>query len=53
MTIGEQLKKTRNTLQLTQKQMSEGIISESFYSRVECDKSRINIIDLIKILNKH
>ena len=53
MTIGEQLKKTRNTLQLTQKQMSEGIISESFYSKVECDKSRINIIDLIKILNRH
>lgn len=50
MTIGEQLKKTRNTLKLTQKQMSEGIISDS---KVERDKSRINIIDLIKILNKN
>ena len=43
MTIGEQLKKTRNMLELTQLQMSAGIITESFYSKVERDKSKIEI----------
>ena len=53
MTIGEQLKKTRNMLELTQLQMSAGIITESFYSKVERDKSKIDIVDLVKILNYH
>lgn len=53
MIIGEQLKKTRNMLELTQLQMSAGIITESFYSKVERDKSKIDIVDLVKILNYH
>lgn len=53
MTIGEQLKKTRNMLELTQLQMSAGIITGSFYSRVERGQSKINVIDLVKILNSH
>ena len=53
MTIGEQLKKTRNMLELTQLQMSAGIITGSFYSRVERGQSKINAADLIKILNSH
>lgn len=53
MTIDEQLKKTRNMLELTQLQMSAGIITGSFYSRVERGQSKINAADLIKILNSH
>ncbi len=52
MTIGEQLKRERILLGITQRQMCAGIITESFYSRVENNKNEINIDDLIKILNK-
>lgn len=52
MTIGNQLRKTRILIGLTQKQMSDGIMSEPFYSRIENDRDEINICDLIKILNK-
>lgn len=53
MTIGEQLKATRKMLGLTQMQMCQNVISESFYSKVERDKSRIDTDDLIQILNNH
>lgn len=33
--------------------MCEGVVTESFYSKVERDKSRIDTVDLIKILNNH
>lgn len=52
MTIGEQLKRTRKTLGITQAQMCEGAISEAYYSRVERNINSIRINDLINIL-KH
>ncbi|MDB6224807.1 helix-turn-helix domain-containing protein [Lactobacillus amylovorus] len=52
MTIGEQLKRERMLLGITQKQMCAGIITDATYSRVERNKNEINIIDLICILNK-
>ena len=51
MTIGQQLKKTRLLFGLTQEEMSAGIVSESFYSRVERDKNAITINKLIAMLN--
>ena len=33
--------------------MSQGIVSESFYSRVERGTRKINIVDLLAILNKN
>lgn len=53
MTIGDQLRKTRLLLGLNQTQMCAGVISESFYSKVERNISEINAMDLIKILNLH
>lgn len=53
MTIGEELKKTRIMLGLTQAEMCEGAVSISFYSKVERGKSKININDLLKLLNLH
>lgn len=53
MTIGEQLKKVRIRLGITQAQMCAGIISEPFYSRIEHGKSKIDLNDLIKILQKN
>ena len=53
MTIGEQLKKIRIHLGITQAQMCAGIISETFYSRIEHGKSKIDLNDLIKILQKN
>lgn len=52
MTIGEQLKKTRLLLGITQEQMAAGIITEAHYSRVERDINEINAASLIKMLNK-
>lgn len=51
MTIGEQLKKARLFLGITQEQMCAGVVSEAFYSRVENNKNDITINDLLKILN--
>lgn len=51
MTIGQQLKKSRLLFGLTQEEMSAGIVSESFYSRVERDKNAITINKLIAMLN--
>ena len=53
MTVGQQLRKTRMFLGITQEEMTKGIIATSFYSRVERDKADININDLILILNKN
>ena len=50
MTIGEQLREIRDSLNLTQTQMCAGVVTESFYSRVENGKSEINIDDLLAIL---
>lgn len=51
--IGNQLKNTRVFLGLTQEEFCAGIVTESFYSRVENNKSRISMDALLKILNYH
>lgn len=53
MTVAEQLKKTRTMLGLTQAEMVDGIITTSFYSRVEHGKHDMTIDDLLAILNDH
>lgn len=53
MDIGNRLKNTRVFLGLTQEQFSAGIVTESFYSRVENNKSKISMNDLLNILNYH
>ena len=53
MTIGERLKELRLFLGLTQEQMTQEVVSESFYSKVERGTSKINILDLLEILNKN
>lgn len=53
MSIGGRLKELRLFLGLTQAGMSQGIVSESFYSRVERGTRKINILDLLAILNKN
>ncbi|WP_158304584.1 helix-turn-helix domain-containing protein [Lactobacillus helveticus] len=40
-------------MNLTQKEMCAGVVTESFYSRVENRKSEINIDDLLAILKKN
>lgn len=52
-TIGTQLRKFRMLLGLSQTEMAAGIVTESFYSKVERDKSAITIDKLVAILNKH
>lgn len=53
MEIHELLKEYRSTLGLNQKQMSGGVVSTSFYSRVEQGVSRISANDLLQILKLH
>lgn len=53
MLIGERLRELRLFLGLTQAEMCQGIISESFYSRVERGTRKISIFDLLAILNKN
>lgn len=53
MTIGEQLREIRDSLNLTQTQMCAGVVTESFYSRVENGKNEINIDDLLAILKQN
>ncbi len=53
MEFGEQLKKTRTLLGLTQKEMAAGIVTGSFYSRVEHGQHDMNVDDLLQILNVH
>ncbi len=49
MTIGERLREIRDSMNLTQTEMCAGVVTESFYSRVENGKSEINIDDLLAI----
>lgn len=53
MTIGEALKECRIKAGMDQKEMSAGIVSQSFYSKVERGVHGIDTDLLIKILNKH
>lgn len=53
MTIGQQLKKFRLLLGLSQADMAAGIVTASFYSKVERDQSEIIIDKLVEILNAH
>ncbi len=50
MTIGELLKEYRLKNGLTQKQFADGIISTSYYSKVEKNEHRITVEDLVTIL---
>lgn len=50
MTIGELLKEERIEKGLTQKQFADGIVSTSYYSKVEKDEHRITAEDLIAVL---
>lgn len=52
MTIGEALKHFRLSLGLTQTEMASGLLSESYYSRVERDKHEIDAKTLIELLQK-
>lgn len=51
--IGENLKKERKVKGLSQSKFVEGIISESFYSKVEREVNEISAKDLISILQKN
>lgn len=53
MNIGNQLKNFRILLDLTQEQFSAGVVTESFYSRVESNKNNISMKDLLAVLNYH
>lgn len=50
MKLYMQLRKTRTLLGLTQKQFSNGIVTESFYSRVENNLTSISMVKLLEIL---
>ena len=50
MTIGELLKEYRQRKGLTQKQFADGIVSTSYYSKVEKNEHRITAEDLIALL---
>ena len=53
MTIGEALKKSRESLHYTQKQMVEGTrLSDSYYSKIENGYQEIKAVDLFDLLNK-
>lgn len=53
MTVGEALKQLRLHAGLTQEQMAAGIVSESFYSKVERDIHDIDTKVLMDILTVH
>lgn len=53
MKVGTQLKKIRNLYGLTQTQMSAGVVTEPFYSRVERGISEIKIEDLLMLLEQN
>lgn len=53
MTIGQQLKKFRLLLGLSQADMAAEIVTASFYSKVERDQNAIVIDRLVEILNAH
>lgn len=53
MKIGQALRQERLALGLTQTQMCNGILSRSFYAKVEGDKTGISAASLFKILIAH
>ncbi|MBD5430449.1 helix-turn-helix transcriptional regulator [Lactobacillus sp.] len=53
LSIGQALKTARIELGLTQKEMAAGIISTSYYSKVENGKHEIDAESLFKILHIH
>lgn len=53
MTIGEALKQIRHELYLTQEQMCAGVVTRSFYAKVESGRNRISADKLTKILFEH
>lgn len=53
VTIGQQLKTIRRILNLNQAQMCAGILSESFYSKVERGVSDVSFTKLLALLNIH
>ncbi|KRN56598.1 helix-turn-helix domain-containing protein [Carnobacterium divergens] len=52
MNIGGTLKKIREAKNLTQKEVSEDILSLSFYNKIENDKNSLTIELFFKILNR-
>ncbi len=53
MDIGQALRRERLNLDLTQQQMCEGVLSRSFYAKVESGQYRINAESLFEILLRH
>ena len=53
MTIGEALKKIIHELYLTQEQMCAGVVTRSFYAKVESGRNRISADKLTEILFEH
>lgn len=53
MTIGEALKSLRLNAGLTQTEMAAGVMTESFYSKIERGVHSIDADTLIKILTAH
>ena len=53
MTIGEALKQIRHELYLTQEQMCAGVVTRSFYAKVESRRNRISADKLTEILFEH
>ena len=53
MTIGEALKQIRHELYLTQEQMCAGVVTRSFYAKVESGRNSISADKLTEILFEH
>lgn len=53
MAIGEELKKLRYKYDLSQEEMSAGVISGEYYSTIEEDKRNVNINTLLEILRRN
>lgn len=53
MTIGGALKQIRHELYLTQEQMCAGVVTRSFYAKVESGRNRISADKLTEILFEH
>ena len=53
MTIGEALKQISHELYLTQEQMCAGVVTRSFYAKVESGRNRISADKLTEILFEH
>ena len=53
MTIGEAIKQIRHELYLIQEQMCAGVVTRSFYAKVESGRNRISADKLTEILFEH